>query len=167
MIPTILAERTMKEIADAYARAPVLANDAKPAWRQLAEWSVRIADVLRDEFIVIEVNVASPYVTPADMFRDLDRGRIRVSTINGEHPLWTNHENIAFRLVHDIMGHYQAHLADQLADFSWQGEVNAAIWHEGILPFRDVRRALFTEVIGQAAFALDRGYFGTQKVAFL
>jgi hypothetical protein len=101
------------------------------------------------------------------MFSHLNKYQYRVSRANSDHPLWTVEDNVAFRICHDIDGHYAAWRAGVAADFTFEGELNAARWHEKTLPPGQIREALLTEVVGQAAYALHYGRFGLQKVAFL
>jgi hypothetical protein len=157
----------MEHFARLYSRAPNMSSDAVPAWRELARQCNTAAVTLRREYAVTEVVEPTPYHTAHQMFRDLDDGRILVSRANSEHPVWTVQDNVNFRLCHDVLGHYTAHNAGDFADFSWEGELAAFAWQERSLFGDDVRRALLTEVVGQAAYALHFGNFGTQAVAFL
>lgn len=160
--------RIMRLIARQYSEAPLYQNSASDAWEEVANHAVRHASLLRQQYRVRETETEGmPYASADDMFRDLDAGVIVVSSANSVHPLWSKRDNVAFRLVHDIMGHYTAHNAGMVADFSWQGEVNAYDWHARTLSTDIARDALFTEVLGQAAYALVTGRFGDQKVAFL
>jgi hypothetical protein len=157
----------MRVVAGAYGRAPLLAREAEPAWRLLARHSVRDADRLRLSYRVSETDDSAPYAGADDMFAALDGGAIVISRANSIHPVWSVSENVAFRLCHDVLGHYAAHIAGRVADFSWEGECNAALAHERTLPIGTLRDALFTEIVGQAAWSLTYGSFADQKVAFL
>lgn len=162
-------------VAAAYNRA--VDRSGRPAaehraWQELMGHCYDQASLIRDDYTVIETDDPSPYASSDAMFTDLARGRIVVSTANSEHPLWTVRENVAFRLAHDVLGHWAAHRAGILADFSFEGEYNAFVWHSRTLydaPPRTYgpRDALFTEVVGQAAYALEFGHFGPQKVGFM
>jgi hypothetical protein len=159
-------------IAAAYDRVVDAHRDPGPmrAWRDLADHSARHASIIRSNYLVLETTVAMPYASAEEMFADLDRGSILVSSANSDHPLWSVRENMAFRLCHDVMGHYAAHRAGRVADFSWEGELNAFEYHASTLPRDDrpgILDALFTEVVGQAAYAIDRGKFAEQKCTFL
>jgi hypothetical protein len=157
----------MQHFARMYSRAPNISLKAMPAWADLARQCNAAAVALRREYAVTEVVEPAPYTTAHRMFHDLDDGQILVSRANSEHPAWTVQDNVNFRLCHDVLGHYRAHNAGDLADFSWDGELAAFAWQERSLFGDDVRRALLTEVVGQAAYALHTGNFDVQKVAFL
>lgn len=158
---------TMDDYARAYAALPMMDPVCIRAWQRLSDECWLQARQLRVELDVSETDDTTAYVSADHMFLDLNRGRIRVSRANCEHPLWTAQENVAFRLCHDVLGHWTAHRAHQAADFTWQGECNAAMWHRMTLPAGPLRRALETEVLGQSAYALITGGFGVQKVGFL
>lgn len=160
--------KSMRAIAARYAAAPLLDPAAIPAWKALAGHCWTEADRLRKSYRIVEV-AYQPYLDVAAMFNDLDSGRLLVTTANSEHPLWSVQETVASRICHDILGHYAAHRRGELADFSWEGEVNAAFEQTLALPTTGrVRAAFFTEAVGQAAFALaNGGEFGPQKVAFI
>ena len=148
-------------IAQAYADAPVYVPAAVDAWRELAADSVARAAVIRAELAVVETDDPEPYPDAPTMCEDIAAGRFVVSRANCDHPLWTVDENVAFRIVHDTVGHYLSG-----GDFGWVGENLACGVHEGLLsPLAG--RALFTECIAQTAFANAFGYFGEQKVVLL
>lgn len=160
------------------------------AWRELAEDSVDRAAGIRLLLDVHEVTDPEPYPDARGMILDIAAGRFRVSTANCEHPLWSAAENVAFRIVHDVLGHYAASIerarpginagaglqpnrsqgqfvdADFVAGFDWSGEVAACTAHVRLLP-RLARAALFTECLGQTAYAIARGGFPEQRVGFL
>lgn len=96
------------------------------------------------------------------MLSDIANGRLLVSEANCEHPLWDRDENIRFRVVHDIIGH-----ASTGAGFDFAGEFKAYEQHDAITKDPRARRALFTEAVGQVAYALDNDGFGEQKCAIL
>jgi len=183
-------------IAGAYADLMVSAEDtryvvnspmrrAESGWRELAEDSVERAAGIRLLLDVEEVPYDEPYSNAAEMCGDIWGGHFMVSTTHCEHPLWTPAENVAFRIVHDVLGHYAASVAggfpnwtrgagDELrpsaavvAGFDWEGETRACGAHAPILPSSDARRALFTECLGQTAYAIERGRFPEQAVGYL
>ncbi len=155
-------------LAMAYRDAPDFDLEAERAWHSLAHWSDNDAAQLRTAYAVTVVDEDMSYPTAREMFADLARGQFRVSRANCTHPLWTVEQNINFRICHDILGHYAAHNAGETADFSWEGELNAAKYHEKTLPRADRSRdALCTELLGQAAHFLVFGVFLHNKIAFL
>lgn len=151
----------MDELAAAYAAAPTFDPAAAPAWRALADDSLTRALLVRSRLAVSETDDPEPYPDAPAMFRDLARGRFLVSRANSEHPLWTVADNVAFRIVHDVLGHWPSG-----GHFDWHGENRACALHASVLaPL--ARVALLTECIGQTAYVNVHGVFGTQKVAKL
>jgi hypothetical protein len=96
------------------------------------------------------------------MFEDLNQGNFVVSRANSDHPIWTPDENVDFRIVHDILGHYPTG-----GDFSWHGENDACNAHAARLTDPEARKALMTECLGQTGSAIRNNGFGAQKTAFL
>ena len=154
----------LHEVAQAYADAPVLdlRADVLRAWRDLADETLTHAARLQACLEVRYTPNPEPYATAADMLRDIAQGRIVVSTANSTHPVWTLEENVAFRLVHDVVGH-----GTTGSGFDWDGECRAYDKHWTIVRSPWARWALFTEAVGQVAYALVNGGFTVQKVALL
>lgn len=150
------------EVALAYAQAPTIVQSDVSAWRSLADESMALADKLKGSIEVSYTPHAQPYPTAYAMLAHLAQGRIIISTANCDHPVWTLEQNTAFRLVHDVVGHGATG-----SGFDWDGECRAYDKHWGILESHRSRAALFTEAVGQVAYALTRGHFTTQKVSLL
>jgi hypothetical protein len=156
--------------ADAYRRVVAAAYDVAPtlvmrdvfAWELLASETLAHYRELTRWLTVVPVNDPEPYATVEGMFGDIGRNRLLVSDVNHEHPVWTPEVNRAFRVVHDVCGHWQTG-----SDFSWEGELRAYRAHDRITGGIQARHALFTEAVGQVASALVNGAFGAQKVACL
>lgn len=154
----------IERVADAYEHAPVFHRPDAPAWRALAHETMRIAEGLHRALTVSYTPKAEPYPTAYDMLRDIGQGRIVISTAHSAHPVWTPDENAAFRLVHDVVGH-----GTTGAGFDWAGEWRAYEKHLSVVRSPLARHALFTEAVGQAAWAIVHGGYGehVQKVALL
>lgn len=183
-------ERFLAQIADAYAALP----EGGPAclhieqcWRDLAHDSVDRAAGIRLLLAVGETDDPEPYAgtfAAAEMCDDIARGHFIVSRANSEHPVWSVEQNVAFRIVHDVLGHYAATVGtlqrrdpaappilgewetdeSRVAGFDWEGENRACAAHMPLLPTEGARVALFTECIAQTGYAIDRGEFGPQKI---
>jgi hypothetical protein len=173
-------------VAAAYGRLLKVRREGSPfvpsdtidlAWRDLAEDSVERAAGIRLLLNVEETADPEPYGDAFQMVADIARGRFIVSTAHCEHPIWTPAENVAFRIVHDVLGHYAAsvangwhpdteHAAFTVAGFDWYGEVAACNAHVRLLPTEAARKALFTECLAQTAYAIVCGGFGPQEVGF-
>lgn len=154
-------------------------------WSDLANDSVFRAKNVRLLLDVSETDDPEPYPDAPAMLADIACGRFVVSRAHSEHPIWSEAENVAFRIVHDVLGHYAAsvrrgypaaYMATEplegrvtnrnpsVAGFDWEGENLACAEHVRLLQTRGARRALFTECIAQTGYAIDRGGFGPQKV---
>ena len=148
-------------IGHAYNQANIVDANALDAWQTLADECMDWADYLRTQLDVEVVDRQEPYIQAREMFHDIRvDGHLYISRANCVHPHWTDKENIAFRIVHDVLGHFMSRGA-----FTWKGEVKAytrqATYHSP-----QAQRALFTEVIGQTA-AYKVGGNRTQKCTLL
>jgi hypothetical protein len=151
-----------QEIADAYNTRPLVDESALSSWQSLARDSRRWADRVRRRLDVIVVDNAEPYDSRSDMCADIEtHKRFLVSRVNCEHPVWTPEENIAFRIVHDVLGHCRSG-----GEFSWTGE-NLAFAHHALTVRAVSLCALFTEVVGQTAVYKTERTHAVQKVAIL
>jgi hypothetical protein len=155
----------------------------RQAWEDLAEDARERARGIRLLLDVQHTTDAEPYPTAEAMCADIARGRFVVSTAHTEHPLWAKADNVAFRIVHDVLGHYAASIrqgwrlgdafdvrvsrARYVAEFDWSGEVAACGAHAPLLPTIGARKALATECLAQTAYAIERGGFGPQRVGFI
>lgn len=151
-----------KEIAHAYSKAPVFDEKAVPAWRALAAESKMQADAIRQQLKVEVTDEPDPYKDAEEMTHDIHHNKAyRVSRSNSNHPLWSQEDNINFRIVHDVLGHAQSG-----GDFGWVGENHATAAHMPLIsPL--AREALFTERIGKAAYDRQHHGYGPQKIALL
>jgi hypothetical protein len=152
----------IERVARYYAWAPVIVEADRSAWTELALETNRTAEALKGALDVRYTPNPEPYATAYDMLTDIARGRIVVSTANSEHPVWSLSDNVNFRLVHDVVGH-----GTTGAGFDWGGEWTAYERHLSTVVSPRARQALFTEAVGQVAYALVNGGFTEQKVALL
>lgn len=154
---------TLQVIADAYGAMPDMDYGALPAWRALERETWGQLGALQRAGISLEVVDTDPYATPAELFADLENGRIQVlaTRATGGHPVWSDDSNDAFRAVHDVMGH-----AATGRGFDRHGEA-AAYAHHRTLYSPLARLALATELRGQAATLAATGEFPAQKIAIL
>src|SRR5580698_9859990 len=127
---------------------------ANQAWDRLGFESRTLANAIRDIIRVEEIAEAEPYPNSDSMCYSISDGLLYVSNLNCDHPLWTVGENIDFRIVHDVLGHYPAWAA-----FDWDGEIRACLNHARHLS-ELAQRALFTECIAQVAYKCVYGEFG-------
>lgn len=128
------------------------------AWYALRDESRTLANVVRKLVTTYDSIEAEPYRTAGEMFQAIEADHFEVSKVNCDHPLWTPADNVNFRIVHDVLGHYPA-----CAAFDWQGEVAACVEHASHLS-ELAQHALFSECIGQTAYRCHFGHFGPQKI---
>lgn len=149
-------------IAKAYREMPVHDEKAVAAWKALAAESKVQADAIRNQISVEVVDDPEPYADAKEMCEDIHKNRqFKVSRANSDHPVWTEDDNVNFRIVHDVIGHCQSG-----GNFSWVG-TNLAVAHHMPLLTPLAREALFTEAIGQAAYFKHFKGFGQKKVGLL
>lgn len=148
-------------VADAYDALPNYDPMAVHAWKALARDSEQRANQLRGQYNISETDDPEPYADHQAMFDDINRGNFAVSRANSEHPIWTPQQNVNFRIVHDLMGHYPTG-----GDFGWQGENLACGNHFKFLD-PNAQQALMTECLGQTGSAIRNGGFGPQKVGLM
>jgi 2'-5' RNA ligase len=150
----------LPQIAEAYARAPVYDPKVAAYFKELADDSMRRSQVLQQQLHIEVVDDPEPYANAQEMSQDIHKNRhFFVSRANSEHPIWSVEQNVAFRIVHDVLGH-----AVSGGDFGWQGENLACAAHFPLLT-PTAQLALFTECIAQTAYAAYYRSFGPQKVA--
>jgi hypothetical protein len=152
----------LQEIAQAYQEAPIYDPNAAPAWRELAQDSLRRAKLLQTQIHIEVVDEPEPYPSVQDMSDDVRKNaHLFVSRAHADHPVWSVDESVAFRIVHDVLGHVAAG-----SDFGWQGENQACAAHLPLLsPL--AQKALFTECIGATAYGAYFRTYSPQKISFL
>lgn len=149
----------LQPIAEAYANAPTYDPKAAAAFKELADDSMHRGAVLQKQLHIEVTDNPEPYANAAEMAEDIHkRQHFVVSRAHSEHPVWTPEQNIAFRTVHDVLGH-----AVSGGDFGWRGENMACAAHFPLLS-ANAQQALFTECIAQTGYAAYYRAFGPQKV---
>jgi len=152
----------LQTVARAYAEADVFDPKAAGAWRELAEDSLRRAEIIGQQIQIETTPDPAPYDTIDDMIEDVKQKRhILITTANTAHPLWSTDQVLAYRTAHDVLGHCISG-----GDWGWHGENLATAAHMPMLS-PEAQKALFTEAIGQTAFNTFYQSFGPQKIAFL
>lgn len=155
-------EHERPQIAEAYAEAPTYDPKAAGAWKELGEDSQRRAEAIAKQIRVEFTHDPYPYKNVNDMQDDIrNKQHVMVSKANLAHPLWSSDQALAFRTVHDVLGH-----AAVGGDWGWHGENGATAAHMPMLS-PNAQKALFTEAIGQAAHNSYYQQIAPQKIAFL
>lgn len=148
------------EIAQAYSKASLYEPKAAVAFMELGRDSVRRAKALQEHLEITLSNNPEPYTSPEKMFDDIrKRRKLEVSRAGLDHPLWSAEQVVAYRVVHDVLGH-----AASGGGFDWEGENRAFAAHAAIIPV-EAQKALFTESIGSTAYATYFKAYGPLKVA--
>lgn len=170
----------LHQVADAYEAAPAMDPKAVPHWNALIKHTesvlfpkidAQVKRIYKQKNPEAQANPNGggvqfvnfhPYQNAKEMTDEvMNKGIFRVSTADGAHPLWSEEQNAKFRAVHD----WYTHIINK-ADFSPRGELRAYNTHVKLLPPAAVPAA-FTEIVGQAAYAITRGSFGQQKICLL
>jgi hypothetical protein len=150
----------MKPIAEAYAQAPAYDPKAAIAFKELGDDSLRRLRTLQHHLKIEPTDDPHPYEDAQEMSKDIhDKKHLFVTRAGVEHPLWSHDQAMAFRAVHDVLGH-----AVSGGGFDWHGSNLAATAHMPLLT-PTAQQALFSEVIGQNAYASHYRHHGPQKIA--
>ncbi|KKN96695.1 hypothetical protein LCGC14_0163390 [marine sediment metagenome] len=148
-------------VADAYEEAPSYDPDAARHWEALNSSN----KILFRRFLGrsrVEYTDEDPYESSEEMQRDFrETGVLKIYSGDSEHPVFSVEDNLLFRTVHD----YFTHIA-RGQPFTLRGELAAYNTHAKLATV-EARPALFTEVVGQAAYYIVHGRFAEQKVAVL
>ena len=86
---------------------------------------------------------------------------LKISIDYSNHPIFSVEDNIIFRCVHDFIVHVLGN-----HPFGDKGEIASYNLHAKLVP-QDALPAIFTEVVGQACYAVEYGSFPEQKIAVL
>jgi len=154
-----------KLIAKAYKDAPTYDPEAASAFGNLGPFVDNMFKKVQSRVDVQFVD-EDPYEDDNDMRQQVaETGVLKIWQGGTTHPIFTPELNLKFRAVHDYMSHIQA-IGHAGTGFDMKGEIQAYNTHLKTIPPSSAG-ALFTEVLGQAAFFLTYGYFPEQKIAFL
>lgn len=121
----------------------------------------KIINLLNKEYLIQKVN-GDPYPTQEIMKDDyIKTGSLKINIDYSDHPIFSVEDNIIFRCVHDFIVHI-------LGDYKFgdKGEIASYNLHAKLAPPLSIP-ALFTEVVGQACYAVEFGEFPIQKIAVL
>lgn len=155
-------EDQLQEVAQAYAEAKIYDPKAAVAWQELAQDSLHRAEVLSDQLRVELTDDPHPYQSINEMAEDVMKKRhILVTRAQASHPVWSVDQVVAFRLAHDVLGHIVGG-----GDWGWHGSNLAFAAHAPLLS-ENAQKALFTETLGQVAYASVYRSLGPQKIVFL
>ena len=154
-----------KLVAEAYAKAPEFDPSAASSFQAIGPFIENMFKKIQSKVDVIFVD-EDPYTDDDHMRQEVARtGVLKIWQGGTTHPVFEPELNLKFRAVHDYMAHIQA-IGFSGAGFDMKGEVQAYNAHLHTIP-PEAAPALFTEVVGQAAFFINNGYFPEQKIAFL
>jgi hypothetical protein len=175
-------------VADAYDAAPDYDPSVVSHWKALNssnyDWWKRLTSEAKIEFISGDskykgkdgsISVANsdyviryleggePYATAKQMSNSFKNdGVLYISIDYSNHPVFSVADNIVFRTVHDYIVHIKGGF-----EFGLKGELGSYNLHAKIAP-KAALPALFTEIVGQACYAVVRGKFPSiQKIAKL
>jgi hypothetical protein len=154
-----------KKVSDAYDAAPEHDHSADSSYKSLMDHTEKMFKKIQSR-IEVEFVDDEPYQTARAMVDDIEKNKkLLVWKGASDHPVWTPEQNWKFRAVHDYLSHALGvskggHL------FDLRGELNAFNRHAKTVP-PEALGALFTEVVGQVAWAQVHKAFPVQKAALL
>ena len=168
-----------KLVADAYKKAPLYDAAAAEKFKKLKPFIDNMFNKIKSgkQGVEIEFVDEDPYPDGDEQLRRevAKTGVLKVFKGGTQHPIFSVKDdgedpnepdtNEKFRAVHDIMAHIQ-HAGHKGTGFDIKGELQAYNAHLKTIP-KDAAGALFTEVVGQAAYFLNYGHFPEQKIALL
>lgn len=154
-----------KLVAEAYAAAPEFDPDAAPMFKRLTPFVNNMFQKIQSR-VDIEFVEYDPYKDDEDLRNQVkDTKILKIWQGGTTHPIFDHETNLKFRAVHDYMAHIQP-IGHKGTGFDMKGEIQAYNAHIKTVP-PAAAGALFTEVIGQASFFINNGYFPEQKIATL
>ena len=154
---------TLGRIGLIYNSHPIMPNgrterdSVLESWKAAGKWFISEADKVKRKLDVSVVSVDDPYISSEDQSKDILAGRFMVSSLNCDHPIFSQEENISFRIWHDVVGHHEIR-----GGFDTDGELDVLRYSLQHSPtaFRGV---LLVETLSQLAFAHINNGFGDQK----
>lgn len=171
-------------VAEAYKEAPSKDSTAIPHWNSLNRSNYTLFKRLlsKTEIILVSEDVSmdgkkmtlagkeyevkkvngEPYANQPEM-RDAWKKdkKLMISIDYSNHPVFSVADNVIFRCVHDFIVHVLGN-----HPFGDKGEIASYNLHAKLAP-PDALPALFTEIVGQACYAVEYGSFPEQKIAVL
>lgn len=176
-----------KLVADAYDAAKTYDSSAVSHWQSLNksnyDWWKRLIREARIEFVSGDGKYkdkqgvmviagkkypikywqgGEPYSTASEMSKSFKTdGVLYISIDHSNHPVFSVEDNVVFRTVHDYIVHIKGN-----HEFGLRGELSSYNLHAKLAP-NSALPALFTEIVGQACYAVVRGNFPVQKIAIL
>ena len=168
-----------KLVAKAYKEAPVYDAAAAEKFKKLKPFIDNMYKKIQSGKQGVEIQFVEDDPYPGgdeQLRREVGKtGVLKVFKGGTKHPIFSVKDdfedpnepdtNEKFRAVHDIMAHIQ-HAGHKGTGFDMKGELQAYNAHLKTIP-KEAAGALFTEVVGQAAYFLTYGYFPEQKIALL
>jgi hypothetical protein len=173
-----------KMVAEAYNNAPSFEKSAVKHWEALNDSNrklfkrllskTKITLISEDDSqvgtllelsgrpYIIEKIEGEPYDSQKEMKEQWEQtGNLMISIDHSTHPIFSVSDNVIFRCVHDFIVHV---LGDH--PFGDKGEIASYNNHAKMAP-PEALPALFTEIVGQACYAVEYGEFPEQKIAIL
>jgi hypothetical protein len=173
-----------KMVAEAYNNAPSFEKSAVKHWEALNDSNrklfkrllskTKITLISEDDSqvgtllelsgrpYIIEKIEGEPYDSQKEMKEQWEQtGNLMISIDHSTHPIFSVSDNVIFRCVHDFIVHI---LGDH--PFGDKGEIASYNNHAKMAP-PEALPALFTEIVGQACYAVEYGEFPEQKIAIL
>ncbi len=173
-----------KLVAEAYKAAPEYDTSAVKHWQKLRQSNEVLFRRLLSRTEIIPVSEDSskneekirllgqeytikhvsgePYETQKQMRMAWKNTRkLMISIDHSDHPVFSVEDNVIFRTVHDFIVHILGN-----HPFGVKGEIASYNLHAKLAP-PDSLPALFTEIVGQASYAVVYGSFPVQKIAIL
>lgn len=156
-------EGQLPQIAEAYSKAAAYEKKAAAAFMELAAECSARAETIKKHLQVTVTNNPEPYTFPDKMYDDVrKRRKLEVSMVAADnHPIWTRAQVVDYRICLDVLGFTAAD-----ADWGWEGTNHAFAAFAALLP-ELAQEALFSELVGQTAYATYYRAYGPAKICLL
>lgn len=171
-------------VAEAYKEAPSKDSTAVHHWNSLnmSNYTLFKRLLSKTEIVLVSENSSldgkkmtlagkeyeikkvdgEPYANQPEMRDSWKKSKqLMISIDYSDHPVFSVSDNVVFRCVHDFIVHV---LGDH--PFGDKGEIASYNLHAKLAP-PNALPALFTEIVGQACYAVEYGSFPEQKIAVL
>lgn len=178
-------------VAEAYAEAPMVEDEAVEAWRKIIQSNEKLAKRAFRK-LDVEYVVEDPYGSVNDVIADIminNHLYVYKTPSEDSHPGWSANENNVFRAIHDALSHAGGNsksfrkflkkyaiknskdarirkFTSLSHNFTVRGEMNSYNAHRQMIP-PDAAGVLFTEIVGQICTYFVTGDYTDNKVAIL
>lgn len=157
-------------VAQAFKRSPSVTAEGVKAFEILERHIVKMFNRMQSK-VKIEFVEYDPYESAEQMDEEVARtGVLKIMSLYNQATAWSSPQvNLMLRGVHDFAAHLGANPGGDrpVMRFTAKGELKAYNKHARLMGKSKGTGALFTEIVGQAAYFTFYGEFPDQKVILM